>query len=244
MDATSALTPEKRDQILRGAAAVFAADGYEGASMARIAAVAGVSKGTLYNYFETKAALFTFYVRSECDRNLAHVFDGADHDGDPAAVLRGIGQRMLRMMLSEIGLTIYRVTIAEAAKFPDLAAGFFAAGPARAIGFMAGWLAEETQRGRRSGVRRRTVLCPMSGSACAAPQAGDAAGPAGGRHRPGGGRRGRNVPGDISDRRGGIIGTERSALSRCDRFSSRNGSPLYGNVLASCSRPQACRYTP
>jgi AcrR family transcriptional regulator len=148
MDATSALTPEKRDQILCGAAAVFAADGYEGASMARIAAVAGVSKGTLYNYFETKAALFTFYVRSECDRNLAHVFDGADHDGDPAAVLRGIGQRMLRMMLSEIGLTIYRVTIAEAAKFPDLAAGFFAAGPARAIGFMAGWLAEETQRGR------------------------------------------------------------------------------------------------
>jgi AcrR family transcriptional regulator len=148
MDIDDTFPPEKRAQILRGAAEVFAADGYEGASMARIAAVAGVSKGTLYNYFDCKAALFTSYVQEECARHLSHVFDGADHDGDPAFVLRGIGQRMIRMMLSGVGLSIYRVVIAEAAKFPDLARGFFEAGPARAIGFMAEWLAEETQRGR------------------------------------------------------------------------------------------------
>jgi TetR/AcrR family transcriptional repressor of mexJK operon len=148
MDVDIALSPEKRAQILNGAATVFAADGYEGASMARIAAVAGVSKGTLYNHFDSKAALFTAYVGEKCNQNLAHVFDGADHDGDPADVLRGIGERMLRMMLSDVGLAIYRVVIAEAAKFPDLARGFFEAGPARAIGFMADWLAEETRRGR------------------------------------------------------------------------------------------------
>ncbi len=148
MDLTSALSPEKRAQILGGAAEVFAADGYGGASMARIAAVARVSKGTLYNYFDTKAELFEAYVEDECARKLSHVFDGADHDGDPADVLRGIGRRMIRMMLSDAGLAIYRVVIAEAAKFPDLARGFFEAGPARAIGFMADWLAEETRRGR------------------------------------------------------------------------------------------------
>ena len=118
-----ALSPEKRTQILTGAAAVFAADGYEGASMARIALVAGVSKGTLYNHFNSKAALFTAYVGEKCDQYLAHVFDGADHDGDPAAVLRGIGKRMVQMMLSDIGMSIYRVVIAEAAKFPTLARG-------------------------------------------------------------------------------------------------------------------------
>ncbi|HYZ23026.1 MAG TPA: TetR/AcrR family transcriptional regulator [Rhodopila sp.] len=149
MDApVESLSAEKRAQILRGAAAVFAADGYEGASMARIAARAGVSKGTLYNYFDGKAALFTAYVAEACERSLARVFDGAGHDGDPAAVLREIGRRMLTMMLSDTGMTIYRVVIAEAAKFPDLARGFFEAGPARAIGFMADWLAEETRRGR------------------------------------------------------------------------------------------------
>jgi TetR/AcrR family transcriptional regulator, mexJK operon transcriptional repressor len=150
MEMNDALSPEKRAQILTGAATVFAADGYEGASMARIAAVAGVSKGTLYNYFDSKAALFTAYVREKCDQHLAHVFDGANHDGDPAVVLHGIGKRMVQMLLSDIGLTIYRVVIAEAAKFPALARSFFDAGPARAIGFMAGWLAEETRRGRLS----------------------------------------------------------------------------------------------
>jgi hypothetical protein len=78
------------------------------------------------------------------------VFDSAGHDGDPAAVLRDIGTRMLQMMLSDAGLAMYRVVIAEAAKFPDLARAFFEAGPARAIGFMADWLAEETRRGRLS----------------------------------------------------------------------------------------------
>lgn len=150
MDTMDTLPQQKRAQILRGAAAVFAADGYEGASMAQIAAIAGVSKGTLYNHFDSKAALFGCYVQEECDRNLRHIFDGADHDGDPASVLRGIGQRMIRMMLSDVGLAIYRVVIAEAAKFPDLARAFFEAGPARAIGFMAAWLAEETRRGRLS----------------------------------------------------------------------------------------------
>jgi AcrR family transcriptional regulator len=150
MDVGVSLSPEKRAQILSGAAEVFAADGYEGASMARIAAVAGVSKGTLYNYFDSKAALFTAYVGETCNRSLARVFDSAGHDGDPAAVLRDIGTRMLQMMLSDAGLAMYRVVIAEAAKFPDLARAFFEAGPARAIGFMADWLAEETRRGRLS----------------------------------------------------------------------------------------------
>jgi AcrR family transcriptional regulator len=148
MDLSAAPSPEKRAQILSGAATVFAADGYEGASMARIAAVAGVSKGTLYNHFDSKAALFAAYVGEQCDRYLGRVFDSANHDGDPAEVLRGIGKRMVQMMLSDVGLTIYRVVIAEAAKFPDLARGFFEAGPARAIAFMADWLAEETRRGR------------------------------------------------------------------------------------------------
>src|ERR1700722_1567717 len=148
MDSQVALSPEKRIQILAGAASVFAADGYEGASMARIATVAGVSKGTLYNHFDSKAALFAAYVGEKCDHYLAHVFDSANHDGDPAEVLRGIGKRMVQMMLSDVGLAIYRVVIAEAAKFPDLARGFFEAGPARAVGFMAGWLAEQTRRGR------------------------------------------------------------------------------------------------
>ncbi|MDQ2804866.1 MAG: TetR/AcrR family transcriptional regulator [Pseudomonadota bacterium] len=142
------LSSEKRAQILAGAAAVFASDGYEGASMSRIAAEAGVSKGTLYNHFPSKAALFAAYVERQCERNLWPIFDGLDHAGDPAAVLRGIGLRMVQLFMSPIGVTIYRVVASEAAKFPELARTFYASGPEQAIRHLAGWLAEETRRGR------------------------------------------------------------------------------------------------
>ena len=48
----------KRRQIMDGASAVFLAQGFDAASMGEIARAAGVSKGTLYVYFENKEQLF------------------------------------------------------------------------------------------------------------------------------------------------------------------------------------------
>lgn len=148
MSGTEALSPEKERQILRGAGTVFAQEGYEGASMSRIAAEAGVSKGTLYNYFAGKADLFAAFVNEECSRKISALFDGVDDDADPEAALHRIGERMVRMIVSPTGLTIFRVTMSEAAKFPDLARMFYEAGPARATGHMADWLARQTLAGR------------------------------------------------------------------------------------------------
>jgi len=142
------LSPEKRAVILAGAAEVFAQDGYEGASMSRIAQQAGVSKGTLYNHFESKAALFAAFVESECARKLAHIFDIADQGDDPAVVLGAIARRMLHLVLSPTGLIIYRVVISEAGKFPELARTFFECGPSRAIRHLADWLVRQTEAGR------------------------------------------------------------------------------------------------
>lgn len=50
--------PEVRAAVRRAGAVVFAADGYEGATMAAIAAEAGVSTGNIYRYFSNKAGLF------------------------------------------------------------------------------------------------------------------------------------------------------------------------------------------
>ena len=147
MIAIEALSPEKRGQILRGAGIVFAADGYEGASMSRIAAEASVSKGTLYNHFESKAHLFVAFVEAEIAQNLTQLFEGADAGTDPAATLGIIGRRFIRMMLSPTGRTIYRVVVSEAEKFPELARKFYEAGPAQAIGFMSRWLTAQSARG-------------------------------------------------------------------------------------------------
>jgi AcrR family transcriptional regulator len=53
------LEPERQEQLLRAAADEFAEKGFEGASLNRIIARAGTSKGSLYYYFEDKADLFS-----------------------------------------------------------------------------------------------------------------------------------------------------------------------------------------
>jgi AcrR family transcriptional regulator len=138
----------KESQILDGAASIFATDGYGGASMSRIAAEAGVSKGTLYNYFVGKAELFAAYVQRDCARWIALVFDDLDESMPPEEVLRQIGRRMMTMLLGEPALVMYRVVVAESEKFPELAQAFYAAGPAVAIGHVSGYLRRGTAQGR------------------------------------------------------------------------------------------------
>jgi AcrR family transcriptional regulator len=50
--------PDRLDQILQAATRVFARTGLESSKMSDVAAAAGVSQGTLYNYVESKEALF------------------------------------------------------------------------------------------------------------------------------------------------------------------------------------------
>jgi len=49
---------EKRKQIVKAAAQVFAQKGYAGTVMAEIAVSAGIGKGTVYEYFDSKEDLF------------------------------------------------------------------------------------------------------------------------------------------------------------------------------------------
>jgi AcrR family transcriptional regulator len=56
---------ELRESILRAAEALFAEAGYQGATMAQIAARAGMSTGNLYRYFANKDQLFYSIVTDE-----------------------------------------------------------------------------------------------------------------------------------------------------------------------------------
>ena len=47
----------RREQILDAATTVFAAKGFHRATIKEVARAAGVADGTIYNYFENKAAL-------------------------------------------------------------------------------------------------------------------------------------------------------------------------------------------
>ena len=58
----------RREQILAGAQRAFARHGYEGATVARLEAETGLSRGAIFNYFENKEALFVALVRRSSDR--------------------------------------------------------------------------------------------------------------------------------------------------------------------------------
>jgi AcrR family transcriptional regulator len=65
------LKEDLRQQIVHAAARVFAAKGHGGATMAEVAAAAGVSTGNLYRYFEAKDVLFDEVVPPALARRLS-----------------------------------------------------------------------------------------------------------------------------------------------------------------------------
>lgn len=62
------LEPDRREAILAAAGEEFAANGYAGASLSRIIRAAGISKGSLYYYFENKADLFSSVIEEAVGR--------------------------------------------------------------------------------------------------------------------------------------------------------------------------------
>jgi AcrR family transcriptional regulator len=72
----TAETREKtRQQLLEAAAGEFAEQGLEAANINRISTRAGFAKGTVYNYFPSKEALFLEVVREGCVRAVREAKD-------------------------------------------------------------------------------------------------------------------------------------------------------------------------
>src|SRR6202171_6668331 len=88
----------KRRQIIEGARSLFLAQGFDAASMGEIARKAGVSKGTLYVYFESKEQLFEAIVEDERAAQAEQVFSLDSSDRDVAAVLTRLGAAFVRFL--------------------------------------------------------------------------------------------------------------------------------------------------
>lgn len=69
----------RREEILAAASTLFLADGYEGASMPKIAAAAGVTPNTLYWYFADKDELFVSVADLYLETLLQQHASVADH---------------------------------------------------------------------------------------------------------------------------------------------------------------------
>jgi len=118
--------PAKRRQILAGARQVFAELGFDRASVELIAARAGVSKATIYNHFQDKAALFVASVTQDADDLRARLCACMGQPaGDVEETLQRIGENTLRLYLSPAVIALYRHIMAEVARLPGLGQTIF-----------------------------------------------------------------------------------------------------------------------
>jgi AcrR family transcriptional regulator len=67
------LAPERQEAILRAAGEEFADKGFEGASINRIILRSGMSKGSVYYYFEDKADLFATTLEQSVQRMMEEI---------------------------------------------------------------------------------------------------------------------------------------------------------------------------
>lgn len=97
------LEPERRESILAAAALEFAERGYEAASVNRIIDEAGISKGTLYYYFEDKDDLFATALEHAAGRLLEEAGLPRPEDLDAEGfweVFRTVTERTMEHMRS------------------------------------------------------------------------------------------------------------------------------------------------
>jgi len=90
--------PPKRERILAAGLALFSNGPYQAVTMDRVAQVAGVAKGTLYLYFESKEALYLGIVRD----GLESIVSSFQASVDPAS---DVVERMRRGI--EAGVAFY-----------------------------------------------------------------------------------------------------------------------------------------
>jgi AcrR family transcriptional regulator len=109
-------------EIIAAALEVFADKGFAGARLEEIARRAGVSKGALYLYFETKEDIFRAVARAAIAPDLEAVRAAAEAFDGPFAELAPM---ILERAAQEIGggrlPAVVKMVIGESRNFPDLA---------------------------------------------------------------------------------------------------------------------------
>ena len=124
---------EKQKRILDAASELFLERGYDAVSLDDVLERAGGSKTTLYSYYGGKEGLFAAIVQKACHDKLAPLLELDVKDLDPNTGLKALGQKFLSVIANPTGRCLYRMMVAEAERFPELAGAFYSAGPQAAI---------------------------------------------------------------------------------------------------------------
>jgi len=123
----------KIEQILRAARKLFLEHGYSDTSMDAVAVESGVSKATLYAYFETKKDLFAAIIDEFSTRYSSAELEKNTSTQDIRLTLLHLAQRVVELLTSPDVVAAHRMVTAEAVRAPELGRLYYDTGPAHLI---------------------------------------------------------------------------------------------------------------
>jgi TetR/AcrR family transcriptional repressor of mexJK operon len=110
----------RREQLIAVAEQLFLQHGFANTSVNAIVREAGGSLATLYAEFGSKEALFESVLSERAARFFPEERSVPRQRLDAQAELRALATHMLKRMLSDDGLAVYRIAVHEAPRFPAL----------------------------------------------------------------------------------------------------------------------------
>jgi len=133
--------------MLEAGRRLFLEKGFDGVSVDDIIAAAGGSKATLYSSFGDKQGLFAALI-NDIAREILKGIAVDVTASDPRVALTRLGIAFCTRVLSDPVVSLYRLAVAEARRFPEVAAAFWSAGPKQTRAALAAYLVAATRAGR------------------------------------------------------------------------------------------------
>ena len=120
---TRRTAPERREEVIEAAIAVFAEEGYAAASTQRVADRAGISQAYVFRLFDGKRALFIACVETVMGRIRTAFVDAAaaSDDRTPDGILKAMGLRY-PALLEQPGLLALQLQSHAACGDPEIRA--------------------------------------------------------------------------------------------------------------------------
>ncbi|RMC66539.1 TetR/AcrR family transcriptional regulator [Sinorhizobium meliloti] len=142
--------PVKRERILDGAKRVFMRSSFDAASMNDITREAGVSKGTLYVYFENKKDLFTALIARERNIIVNSVKQSLNGNEPIEEALHAFGVKLVTSITSDYTIRAMRTVLGVIDRMPRLAQRFFTATPENGYTVLKAYLDQQVSAGMLS----------------------------------------------------------------------------------------------
>jgi AcrR family transcriptional regulator len=145
---------EKRAAIVEEAARLFAARGFDGASLADLASACGMSKSLFYHYYPSKEAILNAVMDGHME-DLLSAIDDQPVD-DPARALQRFARRLLQLYAGAADRQ--KVLLYDLARLPAAERRAIVAKEKKLIAYVEAILARAEPKAERAQLKARAML--------------------------------------------------------------------------------------